>query len=140
MRKVKYIKLFSAAEGKQTTCLPSICEYLYVMHQSIPAAPSPQGPISPDISNFLPWIYGNFPWAGTLELPNPPGVETNKESKCPVLHQHCNIFIDHTVESWHILSILICDFLFQLTSAFVIELTILIKTSRDDDTSLVSLW
>ena len=27
-----------------------------------------------------------------------------------------------------------------ITSAFVIELTILIKTSRHDDTSLVSLW
>ena len=101
--------------------------------------PAPKGRYPRTLAFFALDIW-QFPAGGDSWAAKSPGVEKNKESKCPVLHQHCNIFIDHTVESCHILSILICDFLFQLTSAFVIELTILIKTSRHDDTSLVSLW
>ena len=56
---------------------------------------------------------------GTLELSNPLGVG-QKEGKCPVLRQHCNIFSLIAQSNSVILSISMCDFLFQLTSSFVI--------------------
>ena len=64
---------------------------LWIMHQSIPPAPSAPPGWPPGISMFFA-LDGKFPGVGTLELSNPPGVGTKKEGKCPVLRQHCNIF------------------------------------------------
>ena len=55
-------------------------------------------------------------WVGDPWAVKSPGVGTKKEGKCPVLRQHCNIFhwLHSRVVPW--------DFLFQLTSSFVIVL------------------
>ena len=55
-------------------------------------------------------------WVGDPWAVKSPGVGTKKEGKFPVLRQHCNIFhwLHSRVVPW--------DFLFQLTSSFVIVL------------------
>ena len=64
-------------------------------------------------------LDGKFCGVGTLALSIPWG-ENEKEGKCPFLRQHChNSLIAQS--SGAILSILMCDFLFQFTSSFVTE-------------------
>ena len=77
-----------------------------------PFLPPPPGR-PPGISVFfaLDGLIVGDPWAVKS-----PGVGTKKEGKCPVLRQHWNIFhwLHSRVVPW--------DFLFQLTSSFVIVL------------------
>ena len=70
----------------------------------------PPGSTPPALAFFrLGWV--GDPWAVKS-----PGVGTKKEGEFPVLRQHCNIFhwLHSRVVPW--------DFLFQLTSSFVIVL------------------
>ena len=55
-------------------------------------------------------------WVGNPWAVKSPGVGAKKEGKFPVLRQHCNVFhwLHSRVVPW--------DFLFQLTSSFVIVL------------------
>ena len=112
------------------------CRADTVMHQSIPAAPSAPPPFSradpPGISIFFFALDGKFPGVGTLELSNPPG--TKKEGKCPVLREHCNIFVDRTVEEYHFK--LFNVRFFVSINVFLCNSASLIKTSRRDETSL----
>ena len=62
-----------------------------VMHQSIPAAPSTPPGLPPGISIFF-CLGWEIPWGGDSWAVKSPGVGTKKESKCPVLRQHCNTF------------------------------------------------
>ena len=50
-----------------------------------PARADPQA-----LAFFLPWMPNSRGW-GLLNV-KPPGVGTQKEGKCPVHRQHCNIF------------------------------------------------
>ena len=66
------------------------------MHQSIPAAPStPPCPSSPGWAlgiNIFICLGWQIPWGGDSWAVKSPGVGTRKEGKCPILHQHHNIF------------------------------------------------
>ena len=90
----------------------------YLMRQSIPAALS-----QPQALAFFFAFDGKFPGVGTLMLSNPPGVGTQKEGKCPVLRQHCNIFhYRHYVRFFVSINVFLCN-----------SARILIKTSSRDD-------
>ena len=96
------------------------------MHQSIPPAPtSPPLPppiprLTPGHWHFLPWmadsrglglLSGQIPWGGDekrWQMPRPPSTL-----------QHFSLIAQSNSA---VLSILMCDFLFQLTSSFVIAL------------------
>ena len=80
------------------------------MHQSIPAAPS--------ISIFLPWMANSRGW-GLLSWQIPRGGEEKRGQmpRPPSTVQHFSLIAQSNSA---ILSILMCDFLFQLTSSFVI--------------------
>ena len=82
------------------------------MHQSIPAAPS--------ISIFLPWMANSRGW-GLLSWQIPRGGDEKRGQmpRPPSTLQHFSLIAQ---SSSAILSILMCDFLFQLTSSFVIAL------------------
>ena len=61
------------------------------------AQPPPLPGWPPGIGIF--WaLDGKFPWGGDFWAVKSPGVGTKKENKCPVPRQHCNIFIDRTVD------------------------------------------
>ena len=100
-----------------------------VMHQSIPPAPSPPKPPPPPPHALTPgqWHFFCLGWkipgGGDFWAVKSPGVGTKKEGKCPVHRQHCNIFhwLHSRIHS-AILNILMCNFLFPLTSSFVIAL------------------
>ena len=83
------------------------------MHQSIPAVPSTTPPpLRAD------------PWALAFSLPRmsiPPGLGRKKRAK-PLLRQYCNIFSLTAQSNTAVLDILMCDFLFQVMSSFVITL------------------
>ena len=66
-------------------------------------------------------LDGKFPGLGTRAVKFP-GLGTKKEGKCPVLRQHSNIFSLIAQSNSAVLSILVCDFLFQLTSSFITAL------------------
>ena len=65
-----------------------------VMPQSIPAVPSPlPSPHQADPRALAFFCLGwQIPRGGDSWVVKSPGVGTKKEGKCPVLHQHCNIF------------------------------------------------
>ena len=89
------------------------------MHQSIPPVPSPPPGLTPGHKhNFcLGWqIHG----VGTLELSNPPGWGRKKRANAPSSVNTATFFIVIAQSSSAILSIFMSDFLFQLTSFFVI--------------------
>ena len=101
----------------------SICNpkcFVTIMHQSIPPAPSTPPGWPPGISIFFA-LDGKFPGVGTLELSNPPGWGRKKGQmpRPPSTLQHFSLIAQSNSA---ILSILMCDFLFQLTSSFVIAL------------------
>ena len=116
------------------------CRADAVMHQSIPAAPSAPPTSPPLLPGWPPGISiffaldGKFTEKGTLELSNPPGWEREKEGKCPVLRQHCNIFVDRTVEECHFKLFNVRFFI--SINVFLCNSASLIKTSRRDDNSL----
>ena len=60
----------------------------YLCSQHPPPLSNPGWP--PGISIFLPWMANSRGW-GLLSVKSP-GVGTQKEGKCPVHRQHCNIF------------------------------------------------
>ena len=107
---------------------------MIVLHQSMPAAPSPPPPppgLTPVISIFFA-SDGKFPGVGTLELSNPPGWGRKKRANAPSSVNTATFFIDRTVK-W-------CRFkhfdvrFFGLINVFLRNSArILIKTSRRDD-------
>ena len=80
---------------------PRLFSHSTLMHQSIPAAPSPPPPPSgwpPGISIFLA-LDGKFPGVGTLELSNPPGGGGRKKrANAPSSVNTTTFFFDRTVE------------------------------------------
>ena len=75
----------------------------------------------PGISNFFA-LDGKFPGVGTPELSNPPGWGRTKRVNAPSSVNAATFFIVIPQSKSAILSILMCDFLFHLTSSFVIAL------------------
>ena len=74
----------------------------FIMHQSIPAAPSPPSPRAhPWALAFFFTFDGKFPGVGTLELSNPPGWGRKKTANAPSYVNTATFFIDRTVESCH---------------------------------------
>ena len=90
------------------------------MHQSIPAAPSPSWADPRALPFFLPWM-ANFRGWGLLSCQIPWGGDEKRGQMCrpPSGLQHFSLIAQSNSA---ILSILMCDFLFQLTSSFVIVL------------------
>ena len=93
-----------------------------LMHQSIPPAPSPLPPPGwpPGISIFLPWMANSQGW-GLLSCQIPRGGD-EKRGQMPRPPSTLQYFSLIAQSNNAVLSILICDFLFQLTSSFVIAL------------------
>ena len=91
------------------------------MQQSIPAAHNPPTGADPRVLGFFFALDGKFPGVGTLELSNPRGgvEKIGQMPRPPSKLQHFSL-IAHSSST--ILSILMCDFLFRLTSSFVIVL------------------
>ena len=97
-----------------------------IMHQSIPAAPSipPPSPADPQaLAFFLPWMANSQGWV-VLSCQTPCGGDEKREKggqmpRPPLTLQHFSLIAQSNSA---ILSILMCDFLFQLTSSFVIAL------------------
>ena len=99
------------------------------MHQSIPPAPSPR-PLPPRAEPwvqafFLPWM-ANSRGGGLLSCQIPRGKDEKRgqQPRPPSTLQHFSLIAQ---SNWGggdgaILSILMCNFLFQFTSSFVIAL------------------
>ena len=83
------------------------------MRQSIPLSPSPLR-ADPGHWHFFA-LDGKFPGVGTFELSNLLGGDENREQmlRPPSTLQHFSLIAQSNSS---ILSILMCDFLFQLTS------------------------
>ena len=106
----------------------------YVMHQSIPAAPSPLRADSRALAFFLAWM-ANSRGGGTLELQMPRSGD-EKRGQMPRLPSTLQHFSLIAQSSSAILSILMCDF-FVSTNVFLCnDSAILIKTSGRDHSSL----
>ena len=104
-----------------------------VMYQSIPPAPSPHPPgLTPRaLAFFLPWMANSRGWALlSCQFPRGGDEKRGQMPRPPSTLQHFSLIVQSNSA---ILSILTCDFLFQLTSSFVIALGILIQTSHRDD-------
>ena len=93
-----------------------------VMHQSIPAAPCPPPPRADPraLASFLPWLANSRGW-GLLRCQIPRGGDEKggQMPRPPSTLQHFSLIAQ---SSSTILSILMCDFLFQLTSSFIMVL------------------
>ena len=93
-----------------------------VMRQSIPAAPSPPPPRADPraLAFFLPWMANSRGW-GLLSCQIPRGGDEKGGlmPRPPSTLQHFSLIAQSNNA---VLSILKCDFLFQLTSSFVIAL------------------
>ena len=93
-----------------------------LMHQQIPAAPSPPPRADPRglAFFFLPWMANPRGW-GLLSCQIPRGGDEKRGQmpRPPSTLQHFSLIEQ---SSSAILSILKCDFLFQLTYSFVIVL------------------
>ena len=88
----------------------------------------------PVISIFFA-LDGKFPGVGTPELSNPPGWERKKRSNARSSVNTETFFIDSQSNS-AVLNILMCNFLFQVTSSFVTGARILIHAA----TTCTSSW
>ena len=105
---------------RRRTLLPSRC--CDIMHQSIPPTPRPPPPPGADPHyQFFFALHGKFPGLGTLELSNPRSGGWKKRANAPSSVDTATFSLIAQSNS-AILSILMCDFLFQLTSSFVIAL------------------
>ena len=92
------------------------------MHQSIPPAPSPQPPtplqLTPGHWHF--WMANSCGWVPLSSQIPPGGDEKRGQIPCPPSTlQHFSLIAQSNST---MLSILMCDFLFQVTSSFVIAL------------------
>ena len=103
---------------KWTTDPGTVQNYASVNSSCAQSPPSLAGP--PGIRIFLA-LDGKFPGVGILELAKSPGVGTKKRElpHPPSTLQHFSLIAQSNSA---ILSILMCDFLLQLTSSFVISL------------------
>ena len=91
------------------------------MYQSIPPAPSTPLGLNPRaLAVFLPWMANSRGW-GLLSCQIPLGGDEKRRQmpRPPSTLQHFSLIAQSNSA---ILSILMCDFLFQLTSSFVIAL------------------
>ena len=96
------------------------------MHQSIPPAPSPSPQPRADprsLAFLLPWMASSRGW-GLLSCQIPLGGDEKRRQmpRPPSTLQHFSSIAQSNSAILTILSILMCDFLFQLTSSFVIVL------------------
>ena len=113
------------------------CTY-FIMHQSIPAAPSPPPPLPPFRADlrawafFWPWMVNSRGW-GLLSCQISRG-EDEKGGQMPRPPSSLQSFLLMAQSNSAVLSTLIGDFLFQLTSSCSNSARILIKTSRHDNT------
>ena len=90
-----------------------------IMHQSIPPAPSPLQVDPRALAFFLPWMANSRVW-GLLSCQSPGwGRKKGQIPRPPSTLQHFSLIAQSNSS---ILSILMCDFLFQSTSSFVIAL------------------
>ena len=102
------------------------CIYVWlVMHQSIPAALSPNPPplsrADPQVLAFFwPWMANSWGW-GLLSCQIPcSGDEKRRQMPCPPSTlQHFSLIAQSNSA---VLNFLMCDFLFQVMSSFVIAL------------------
>ena len=98
------------------------CRWMNIlMHQSIPPAPSTFPRADPRaLTIFLPWMANSRGW-GLLNCQIPRGGDGKRGQmpRPPSTLQHFSLIAQSNSA---ILSILMCDFLFQLTSSFVIAL------------------
>ena len=94
--------------------------YCFIMHQSIPAAPSAPLGKPPGISIFFA-LNGKFRDWGLLSCQIPQGGDEKRGQmpRPPSTLQHFSLIAQSNSA---VLSILMCDFLFQLTSSFVTAL------------------
>ena len=85
-----------------------------------PPPPPPLGQADPSFQLFFA-LDGKFSWVGTLELSNPPGWGQKKRANArpPSTLQHFSLIAQSKSA---VLNILMCDFLFRVTSSFVIAL------------------
>ena len=107
-----------------------------IMDQSIPAATSPPLADPRASAFFLPWMANSRGW-GLLSCQIPRGGDEKRGQmpRPPSRLQHFSLI---TQSSSAILSILMCDFLFQLTSSFVTALGFQLKLHAA--TTCNSLW
>ena len=101
-----------------------LCVQMQFMHQSIPPAPSPPPPPRADpraLAFFLPCVENSRGW-GLLSCQIPQGGD-EKRRRMPCPPSTLQHFSSTAQSKCHFkLSILMCDFLFQLKSSFVIAL------------------
>ena len=119
--------VFSKKYAK-TNYQPSRCELdfktIVIMHQLIPPAssspPPPPGADPAALALFLPWMANARGW-GLLSCQFPRGGDKKRGQmpRPPSTLQHFSLIAQSNSS---ISSILMCDFLFQLTSSFVIAL------------------
>ena len=123
--------MFAVVFGKKyakTNYQPSRCELefktIVIMHQLIPPAsrspPPPPGADPAALALFLPWMANARGW-GLLSCQFPRGGDKKRGQmpRPPSTLQHFSLIAQSNSS---ISSILMCDFLFQLTSSFVIVL------------------
>ena len=93
-----------------------------IFMQSIPAAPNHNPPpVKPQaLAFFFPWLANSWGW-GLLNCQIPRGGD-EKRGQMPRPPSTLQYFSLIAQSNNAVLSILICDFLFQLTSSFVIAL------------------
>ena len=93
----------------------------FVMHQSIPPAPSPPTPPPRALAFFFFALEGKFMGVGLLSCQIPRGRDEKRGHMPRPLStlQHFSLIAQ---SNGAILSILVCHFFFQLTSSFVIAL------------------
>ena len=123
--------MFAVVFGKKhakTNYQPSRCELdfktIVIMHQLIPPAssspPPPPGADPAALALFLPWMANARGW-GLLSCQFSRGGDKKRGQmpRPPSTLQHFSLIAPSNSS---ISSILMCDFLFQLTSSFVIAL------------------
>ena len=98
----------------------TLCTSVNPVNSSPVPPPLPPG-LTPGHQHFFFTLDCKFPGMGALELSNPPGRDEKRGQmpRPPSTLQHVSLIAQ---SSSTILSILMCDFLFQLTSFFVIVL------------------
>ena len=92
------------------------------MHQSIPAAPPhpPRRAVHRALALILPWMANSRRWALlSCQIPRRGDEKREQMPRPPSTLQHFSLIAQSNIA---VLSILMCNFLFQLTSSFVIAL------------------
>ena len=119
-KKLLFVSVISIEKARSHRMTLGITE---VMHQSIPAAPS--SPAAPGLTPghqhlFLPGMANSRGW-GLFSCQIPRGRDENRRQMPCFLStlQHFSLIAQSKSA---VLNILMCDFLFQVTSSFVIAL------------------